>query len=123
MIKLGGSFAWCQDERSYWQKYIKIDWGVIHPAKYDNTLYSAQWYEPITWSEKPMAERLFILKEKHKHSHMLGRYKPAPYQPFPTAENYAERMFKKTHDAIYNKGYVLDIPWTDYLGNTHYVKF
>ena len=54
---------------------------------------------------------------------MLGRYNPAPYKPFPTAENYAERMFKKTHDAIYGKGYVLDIPWTDYLGNTYYIKF
>jgi hypothetical protein len=122
-MKLGDSFSWLQDERDYWQKFTKVNWGIVHPAKYDNTLYSAKWYEPTNWSQKPMTERLFILKEKHKHSHMLGRYRPAPYKPFPTAENYAERMFKKTHDAIYGKGYLLDIPWTDYLGNTHYVKF
>ena len=123
MIKLGGSFAWCQDERNYWQKFIKIDWGITHPAKYDNTTYSAKWYEPTNWNDKPFADRMAILKTKHKHSHMLGRYKPAPYKPFPTLENYNERMFKKTHDAIHAKGYLLDIPWTDYLGNTHYVKF
>ena len=123
MIKLGDSLPWCQAERDYWQQFIKIDWGITHPAKYDNTLYSALWYEPTNWLEKQLPERLAILKEKHKHSHMLGRYNPAPYKPFPTAENYAERMFKKTHDAIYGKGYVLDIPWTDYLGNTYYIKF
>lgn len=122
-MKLGDSFSWLQDERDYWQKFTKVNWGIVHPAKYDNTLYSAKWYEPTNWSQKPMTERLFILKEKHKHSHMLGRYRPAAYKPFPTLENYNERMFKKTHDAIYGKGYLLDIPWTDYLGNTHYVKF
>ena len=123
MIKLGGSFAWCQDERSYWEQFKKVNWGITHPVKYDNTLYSALWHEPTNWLEKPLSERLAILKEKHKHSHMLGRYNPAAFKPFPTAENYTERMFKKTHDAIYGKGYVLDIPWTDYLGNTYYIKF
>ena len=123
MIKLGGSFAWCQDERNYWQKFIKIDWEIVHPAKYDNTTYSAIWYEPINWNDKPLAERMEILKSKHKHSHMLGRYKPAPYKPFPTLENYNERMFKKTHDAIHAKGYLLDIPWRSYDGVMHYVKF
>jgi len=123
MIKLGSSLAWCQEERSYWEKFIKIDWGVVHPVKYDNTTYSAIWYAPTNWNDKPFNQRIKILVEARVGQSMLGRYKNPPFQPFPTMANYTDRVFKKKMDAIQGAGQFLDIPWTDYKGIKHYIKF
>ena len=51
---------------------------------------------------------------------MLGQYRPAPYAPYPTAENYAERVFKRINDNITGKGYVFGMTWQDYLGNKYF---
>ncbi len=53
---------------------------------------------------------------------MMGQFRPAAKTNYQTAESESERKFKKTSDAIYNAGQVLDIPWTDYKGVTRIMK-
>lgn len=65
-------------------------------------------------------ERVTILVNARKGQSMLGQYRPAPFAPYPTAENYAERVFKRIHDNVTGKGYTFGIPWQDYLGNKYF---
>ena len=120
MIVLGGSFAWCSDERSYHKKPYKPDWGLVKQAPYSNTLHTCNWYQPTNWNNKPLVERITILVNARRGQSMLGQYRPAPYAPYPTAENYAERVFKRIHDNISGKGYVMGIFWQDYKGKRFY---
>lgn len=80
------------------------------------------WYEATNWSEKPLEERVRILTEKRKGQSMMGQFRPAAKTNYQTAESESERKFKKTNDAIYSAGQVLDIPWTDYKGVTRIMK-
>ena len=66
MIELGGSFAWCSDERSYHKKPYKPDWGLVKQAPYSNTLHTANWYTPSNWNNKPLLERVTILVNARK---------------------------------------------------------
>lgn len=76
------------------------------------------WYEASNWSEKSLDERVRILVEARKGQSMMGQFRPAAKTNYQTAESESERKFKKTSDAIYGAGQVLDIPWTDYKGIT-----
>lgn len=120
MIELGGSFAWCSGERSYHKKTHKPDWGLVKQAPYSNTLHSPNWSQTTNWNNKPLEERVTILVNARKGQSMMGAYRPAPYAPYPTAENYAERVFKRIHDNISGKGYVMGIFWQDYKGKRFY---
>jgi len=120
LIVLGGSFAWCSAERSYHKKPYKPDWGLVKQAPYSNTLHTCNWYQPTNWLDKPLAERVTMLVNARKGQSMLGQYRPAPYAPYPTAENYAERVFKRINDNITGKGYVFGMTWQDYLGNKYF---
>lgn len=82
----------------------------------------ADWYEASNWSQKSLDERVRILTEARKGQSMMGQFRPAPKTKYQTAESEAERKFKKTSEAIYNAGQVLDIPWTDYKGVTRIMK-
>ena len=67
-----------------------------------------------------MLERVTILINARKGQSMMGAYRPAPYKPYPTAENYAERVFKRKYDNITGKGYTFGMFWEDYRGYKFY---
>tara|TARA_B100000767_G_scaffold264053_1_gene278491 strand:- start:1015 stop:1380 length:366 start_codon:yes stop_codon:yes gene_type:complete len=120
LIELGGSFAWCSAERSYHKKPYIPDWGLVKQAPYSNTLHKANWYQATNWNEKPIQERITILVNAKKGQTMLGQYRPAPYAPYPTAENYKERVTKRIFDNITGAGQTFGIFYSDYLGNKYY---
>jgi len=123
-MQLNSSFPWCQAERDYWDRLKKpVNWVVVTSAKYDNKTYAAQWYEATNWNEKSLSEKISVIKARFKNGSMMGRFNPAPFRSFPTAENTKERLFKEKFDLIERLGYKLDIPWKDYLGATHFIKF
>ena len=119
-MDLDSSFDWCSAERKHFTKNRSVDWGVVNTAPYDNITYTAHWYSASNWSTKPLDERVKILTNARKGQSMMGAYRPAPYAPYPTAENYAERVFKRIHDNISGKGYVMGIFWQDYKGKRFY---
>ena len=118
-MDLNSSFDWCSEEREHFTKKKVVDWGLVKQAPYNNTLYSAHWYQATNWSEKPVDERIKILVKARVGQSMLGRYKNPPFSPFPTMANYTDRMFKKKMDAIQGAGQYLDIPWASYEGITY----
>jgi|TARA_B110000858_G_scaffold194300_1_gene248431 hypothetical protein len=120
LIELGGSFAWCSTERSYHHKPYKPDWGLVKQAPYDNTTYSYHSYQASNWINKPLEDRLKLLVAAHKGQSMMGIYRPAPYAPYPTAENYKERVTKRIFDNITGAGQKFGIFYSDYLGNRYY---
>ena len=118
-----GQSIWAQSERDFHEKLIKpVDWGVVNTAPYDNVTYSAHWYSSSNWNQIPLEKRIKILTEARVGQSMMGRYVNPPFSPFPTMANYTDRMFKKKMDAIQGAGQFLDIPWKDYLGETHIIK-
>lgn len=119
-----GQSIWGQSERDFHAKLKKpVDWGVVHTAPYDNTLYRGKFYSATNWNDIPLSKRIKILTEARIGQSMMGRYVNPPFSPFPTMANYTDRVFKRKMDNIEGAGQFLDIPWTDYLGNTHYNKF
>ena len=119
-----GQSIWGQRERDYHAKLKRpVDWGVVHTAPYDKTLYRGKFYQATNWSIKPLDERIKLLVDLRKGQSMMGRYMNPPFSPFPTMANYTDRMFKKKMDAIQGAGQFLDIPWKDYLGVTHTITF
>ena len=123
-MELQTSFDWCQAERNYHSQFKKVvDWGLVNTAPYDNTTYTYHGYQATNWSGKPIDERIRLLVDLRKGQSMMGRYKNPPFAPYPTLANYTDRMFKKKMDAIDGAGQFLDIPWKDYLGVTHTIKF
>ena len=108
----------------YYAKSKKpADWGVVHTAPYDNTLYRGKFYSATNWNDIALSKRIKILTEARLGQSMMGRYVNPPFSPFPTMANYNDRMFKKKMDAIQGAGQFLDIPWKDYLGVTHTITF
>ena len=118
-MNLNSSFDWCSEEREHFTKKKVVDWGLVKQAPYNNTLYSAHWYQATNWSEKPVDERIRLLVSLRKGQSMLGKYRNPPFAPYPTSANYYDRMFKKKMMAIEKAGQFLDIPWKSYEGITY----
>jgi hypothetical protein len=121
LFTLGGSI-WGQEERDYYARNRRVDWGAVNTAPYDNTTYTYYGHQATNWNDKPIDERIKILTGARKGQSLMGRYKIPPYAPYPTKYNYADRIFKQKMDAIEGAGQFLDIPWTDYTGITHTIK-